>query len=354
MKIAIIGGGINGVMTAWELCKKNHNVTLYEKKKLMTQTSSKSSKLLHGGLRYLENFEFSLVKEALKDRAWWLKNAPKLTTPLKIYIPIYKNSRRSIWVYKIGLILYDFLAGKENIGAHNYHNLSSMSELCSELKKNKLIGGYSYFDGQMDDYKLGLWAANEVKKYKNFTLMENTTIGKLNLNGEIFFDENKKKFDRIINIAGPWASKILEDNDIDSYYKLDLIRGSHIIINRRSEHGFFLEVPNERRIFFALPYNRKTLIGTTEERQTIGEKIKPSKKEIKNLINAYNTYFVKSISEKDITESFSGLRPLIKSTSDPNKVTREYAIELNKNLINVFGGKWTTARQLAKKVANSL
>ena len=354
MNIAIIGGGINGVMTAWELCKKNHNVTLYEKKKLMTQTSSKSSKLLHGGLRYLENLEFGLVKEALNDRAWWLKNAPKLTTPLKIYIPIYKNSRRSAWVYKIGLFLYDFLAGKENIGAHKYHNLSSISELCSELKKNELIGGYSYFDGQMDDYKLGSWAASQVKKYKKFTLMENTAIDKMNLNGEIFFDGNKKRYDKVINIAGPWASKILEDNNISSIYKLDLIRGSHIIINRRSGNGFFLEVPNERRIFFVLPYNKKTLIGTTEERQTIGEQIKPSKKEITYLINAYNAHFVKPISEKDIADSFSGLRPLIKSSSDPNKVTREYAIEMNKNLINVFGGKWTTARQLAKKVANSM
>lgn len=353
MNVAIIGGGINGVMTAWELCKKNHNVTLYEKKKLMTQTSSKSSKLLHGGLRYLENFEFGLVKEALKDRAWWLKNAPKFATPLKIYIPIYKNSRRSVWVYKIGLFLYDFLAGKDNIDVHKFHNLQSMYELCCELKSNKLTGGYSYFDGQMDDYKLGLWAANEVKKYKNFTLMENTTVDKINLNGEIFLNENKKKFDKIINIAGPWASKILKDNDIKSNYQLDLIRGSHIVINRRSDHGFFLEAPNERRIFFVLPHNKKTLIGTTEERQTIGEKIKPRKKEIENLINSYNTYFVKSISKKDIVESFSGLRPLIKSSSNPNKATREYAIELNKNLINVFGGKWTTARQLAKKVANS-
>ena len=137
--------------------------------------------------------------------------------------------------------------------------------------------------------------------------MENTAIDKINLNGEIFFDGNKKRYDKVINIAGPWASKILEDNNISSTYKLDLIRGSHIIINRRSGNGFFLEVPNERRIFFVLPYNKKTLIGTTEERQTIGEQIKPSKKEIIYLINAYNAHFVKPISEKSLQHTLQQL-----------------------------------------------
>jgi glycerol-3-phosphate dehydrogenase len=110
MKIAVIGGGINGVMTAWELCKDGHNVTLFEKGALMSQTSSASSKLLHGGLRYLENFEFRLVKEALRERQWWINQVPDLAQPLKIFIPIYKQSRRPAWFYKIGLYLYDLIA----------------------------------------------------------------------------------------------------------------------------------------------------------------------------------------------------------------------------------------------------
>jgi len=183
MKIALIGGGINGIMTAWELCKYNHDVTLFEKNTLMSQTSSSSSKLLHGGLRYLENFEFRLVKEALRERQWWINQAPDLAQSLKIFIPVYKDSRRSAWLYKIGLYLYDLLAGKQNIGKHQNYNKSVMQELCPGLKINGLIKGFSYYDGQMDDYELGLWAADQVKQYKNFTSIEKTPILRVDVNG---------------------------------------------------------------------------------------------------------------------------------------------------------------------------
>ena len=117
MKIAVIGGGINGIMTAWELKKGGHEVFLFEKDSLMQHTSSASSKLLHGGLRYLENYEFRLVKEALRERSWWIKQAPELAKPLKIFLPVYKQSRRPAFLYKIGLVLYNLLAGKEKLGA---------------------------------------------------------------------------------------------------------------------------------------------------------------------------------------------------------------------------------------------
>lgn len=350
MKIAIIGGGINGVMAAWELCKSNHNVTLFEKKTVMSQTSSASSKLLHGGLRYLENFEFSLVKEALRERQWWINQAPDLVQPLKIFIPVYKQSKRPAWLYKTGLFLYDSFAGKENIGKHQSHNKSSMQDYCPKLKMDGLVKGFSYYDCQMDDYQLGLWAADQAKQYKNFTIMEETTIDQVDMNGEVVYGGIKKKFDKIINIAGPWAYQLLKDSNIDADYELDLVRGSHIVINRNLNHGYFLEVPGERRIIFVLPYKDQTLIGTTEVRQRISDEIKPSQSEILDLLRAYNHYFVEQITEQDIVKSFAGVRPLIKSFNDVNKASREYAIQSNKNLISVFGGKWTTSRQLAKKV----
>jgi len=354
MKIALIGGGINGIMTAWELCKYNHDVTLFEKNTLMSQTSSSSSKLLHGGLRYLENFEFRLVKEALRERQWWINQAPDLAQSLKIFIPVYKDSRRSAWLYKIGLYLYDLLAGKQNIGKHQNYNKSVMQELCPGLKINGLIKGFSYYDGQMDDYELGLWAADQVKQYKNFTSIEKTPILRVDVNGKIFYKGNKKQFDKVINVAGPWAYQLLEDSDIDSNYKLDLVRGSHVIVNRKHDHGYFLEVPDDRRIFFVLPFKGQTLIGTTEVRQKISDEIKITKSEIHNLLTAYNNYFINSIKEEDVVDSFAGLRPLVKSSKDINKASREYAIQTNKNLISVFGGKWTTARQLAKKIVKTI
>jgi len=147
---------------------------------------------------------------------------------------------------------------------------------------------------------------------------------------------------------------LLKDSDIDSNYELDLVRGSHIVINRKLDHGYFLEIPNERRIFFVLPYKGQTLIGTTEVRQKISDEIKPTQSEILNLLRAYNHYFIEQITEQDVVKSFAGVRPLVKSSNDASKATREYAIQTNKHLISVFGGKWTTARQLAKKVVKAL
>ena len=232
MKIAVIGGGINGIMTAWELCKHHHDVTLFERSTLMSQTSSASSKLLHGGLRYLENFEFRLVKESLRERHWWIAQAPDLAQPLKIFIPVYKHSRRPAWLYKIGLYLYDLFAGKQNIGKHQSHNKVSMQRLCPGLKTNSLVKGFSYYDGQMDDFQLGLWAVDQVKQYQNFTALEGITVDRIDVNGEISFNGNKEQFDKVINVAGPWAYQLLKDSNIDSEYELDLVRGSHLIINK--------------------------------------------------------------------------------------------------------------------------
>jgi len=354
MKIAVIGGGINGIMTAWELCERHHDVTLFEKNTLMSQTSSSSSKLLHGGLRYLENFEFRLVKEALIERQWWINQVPDLAWPLKIFIPVYKQSRRPAWLYKIGLYLYDLFAGKKNIGKHRNHNKASMQELCPGLKMNGLVKGFSYYDGQMDDYQLGIWAIDQAKQYKNFTTIEKTTIDRVDINGEISYNGNKEQFDKVINVAGPWAYQLLKDSNIDSDYELDLVRGSHIVVNRKLDHGYFLEAPGEKRIFFVLPHQGQTLIGTTEVRQSIIDEIIPTRLEITYLIDAYNYYFKDEIIEKDVIKGFSGVRPLIKSSNSANKTTREYAIEVNKDLISVFGGKWTTARQLAKKVVKMI
>lgn len=352
--IAVIGGGINGIMSAWELLKQGHSVTLFEKGEVMQQTSSASSKLLHGGLRYLENFEFRLVKEALKERQWWISQAPHLAQPLKLYIPIYQNNRRPAWMYKLGLWLYDLLAGEQNIGKHQSFSQEQIKEACPELRSENLITGFSYFDGQMDDYHLGIWALEQAKQ-QGVVIREHREVTKIDTQGNLTLaDGSIQTFDKIVNVAGPWAEQLLKQSNIKPEYTLDLVRGSHILIDQVIQNGYFLEVPNERRIFFVLPYQGKTLIGTTEERQTLNDDIKPSEQEIDYLINAYNHYFKAPINKQNIVQSFAGLRPLIKSAYNPNKATREYAIQQNQNLITIFGGKWTTARQLAIKISREI
>jgi glycerol-3-phosphate dehydrogenase len=290
--IAIIGGGINGIMTAWELLKQGHRVTLFEKGEVMKQTSSASSKLLHGGLRYLENYEFRLVQEALKERQWWINQAPHLAQPLKLYIPIYRNNRRPAWMYKLGLWLYDLLAGKQNIGKHQSLNQQQIQQNCSELKTENLIKGFSYFDGQMDDYQFGLWALEQAKKQHSLVIRENCEVIQVDQQGKLILaDGTALSFDKIINIAGPWAEQLLRRSNIKPNYVLDLVRGSHIVLDMPIKNGYFLEIPNERRIFFVLPYQGKMLVGTTEQRQTLNNDIKPSEEEIDYLINAYNYYF---------------------------------------------------------------
>jgi glycerol-3-phosphate dehydrogenase len=400
MNVAVIGGGINGIMTAWELLKQGHSVTLYEKGEVMKQTSSASSKLLHGGLRYLENYEFRLVQEALIERQWWIQQIEcqsdnldyhserseeslneescSLAHPLKLYIPVYQSSRRSGWMYKLGLWLYDTLAGKQNIGKHQSLSKQRMHQACSQLKTQGLKKGFSFYDGQMDDYQLGTWALDQAKKQLGLVVQEHTEVVKVDVQGNLTLaNGSSQTFDKIINIAGPWAEQLLIQSHIKTECNLDLVRGSHILVETNlshgstqintdketqknirenpcssvaEEHGYLLEVPNERRIFFVLPYQGKTLIGTTEERQSLNDDIKPSEQEIDYLINAYNHYFKTPISRQDIVQSFAGLRPLIKSADNPSKATREYAIQQNQNLITVLGGKWTTARQLGIKV----
>jgi glycerol-3-phosphate dehydrogenase len=353
MKIAVIGGGINGIMSAWALAQEGYTVQLFEKNTIMSQTSSASSKLLHGGLRYLENLEFRLVREGLQERKWWIDQAPHLAYPLRIYIPIYKDSRRPSWMFRIALKFYDILSGSKKLGKTKSYTSSEMSKECPSLKSDGLKCGFSFVDGQMDDKVLGLWAADRCMR-DGVIIHENSTVEKVDGDGNLWIDGEHKHFDRIINIAGPWVESLLKESGIKSKHELDLVRGSHIVIEGKLSHGYLLEVPHEDRIFFVLPYQGQTLIGTTEVRQEINEPIKVSEDEINYLICAYNHYFESPISSHDIVKRFSGIRPLIKSSIDPTYATREYEIETYGSLTSVFGGKWTTARQLGKTVVRSI
>lgn len=339
---------------AWQLLKDGHRVTLFEKNKLMSATSSASSKLLHGGLRYLENFEFRLVFEALKERDQWLAREADLVRPIRIIYPIFKNARRNKWLVGTGVWLYKLMALKSPLPSPQWINKDELLKLTPTLKKNCLKGGYQFYDAQMDDYALGCWIAEQSKNL-GLVVFENKEISQLRLNGELIDSAGViYKYDRIINAAGPWSENLLRNSKLSSSFKLDLVRGSHIVVNRHCDQAYILEAPNEKRIFFVLPWKGKMLIGTTEVRQGLNEEIECSKEEMTYLIDAYNHWMQDEIVMDDIQESFAGLRPLIKSSTNPSLATREYVISKNKALINVFGGKWTTCCALAKKVAKKI
>ncbi len=352
MQVAVIGGGINGLCIAWQLAIDGYSVSLYEKGALMAETSSASTKLLHGGLRYLEQGSFGLVKEALRERAWWLAHAPQLAHPVELLLPIYQSGR-SRWLVKCGLLLYDLLAGNKNIQSHSWCDLTTIMADQTPLNTTGLLGGYRFFDGQMDDHALGLWVAEQASQL-GVNIVEQMLVDKVTVDGDVILGGQTLHFDRVINVAGPWAEQLLTNSGIVSQYRLDLVRGSHLLLSGQLTRGYFLEHPKDQRVFFTLPYQGKILLGTTEVRQAIDEANQCSSQERDYLLEGFNHFFENNKSEHDIISCFSGLRPLLRSADDPNKASREYEIERINCLINVWGGKWTTSRSLARKVVKNL
>jgi len=350
MKVAVVGGGINGVMSAWALALNGCSVDLFERGLLMGATSSASTKLLHGGLRYLEQGHLRLVREALHERRWWMIRAPHLAKPLEIRVPVYKYSRRPGWMIRCGLALYDWLAGKASLGRSHWCSREEILAGYADLRSDDLLGAFAFFDGQMDDHALGLWAAEKAAA-AGVKMHTETAVEAIAPDATVTIDGKRCCYDRVVNAAGPWARQLLDASGITTRHDLDLVRGSHILLNRSCESGFLLQSPSDGRICFVLPHQGKTLVGTTEVRQKLSEPICCSSEEKNYLLELYRHYFPSR--QAEICEVFSGLRPLIRSHANPNKATREYAIETTHKLVTVYGGKWTTSRALGLRVAEA-
>ncbi|MCT6698091.1 glycerol-3-phosphate dehydrogenase/oxidase [Rheinheimera sp. 4Y26] len=355
MRIAVIGGGINGLASAWQLALAGHQVELFERDALMQATSAASSKLLHGGLRYLEQGHVRLVQEALRERRWWIKKAPRLTRRLPILYPIYQDGRRPRWQLKIGLWLYDFLSGRKGIGRHRWLTQTQLLRCSPELNPEGLTGGYLFFDGQMQDQQLGLWVAAQAEK-KGVKIHQHSPVAAVRANGALQLQGSSDwlQFDRVINVAGPWSNQLLEQSGLVVQQQLDLVRGSHLLLPPVSKYGHMLEVPGENRIVFVLPYQGQTLLGTTEVRQSLAEPIACSHDERAYLLDVYNHYFVTSRNAADIIREFAGVRPLLGGSADASSASREYSMHWQQQLLTVTGGKWTTARALAQQVVQQV
>lgn len=349
-RVAVIGGGINGVMSAWALRRAGHDVEVFERGRLMDATSSASTKLLHGGLRYLENGEFRLVREALRERAWWLAQAPHLAHPLRLILPVYGWSRRSRCTVGLGLGLYGLLAGGHALGPSRWHGREALRRLAPDLHSDDLRGGFTFYDGQMDDRALGLWAAEQAA-VAGVRIHEDAPVARIDAEGGVWTDAGRQPFDRVVNVAGPWAVRLLEASGLPCRHTLDLVRGSHLVLDRPCPAGLLAEVRDERRIAFILPWQGRTLVGTTEVRQGLDEAPACSDAERDYLLAFHNRVLSTPAGIADIAGTFSGMRPLLRSADDPGRATREYAIEEHGKVVSVFGGKWTTARALGEQVA---
>lgn len=353
MDVGIVGGGINGLCCAWQLAKQGHEVSLYERSTLMSATSGASSKLLHGGLRYLENREFRLVREALRERDAWIKRAPHLATPLRLVMPIYRTSRRPAWRVALGLFLYDHLAGKSLLPKARRLSARELVQREPALRTSGLLGGYEFSDGQMDDRALGLWVADQAR-HAGVEIRENTEVLALGRDGEVSTAAGlTRRHDRLVNVAGPWAKRLMQESGVQTPYELDLVRGSHLVLRQPCEQAFLLEAPRDGRVFFVLPWKGDCLLGTTEVRQSLDEPIACSQAEEDYLLEAWAHYFPDQ--RPQVVNRFSGLRPLIKTGArDPSRASREYLIHRVDRIVTVLGGKWTTAPALAERVSRAI
>ena len=359
--IFIIGGGINGAGIARDASGRGLKVYLAEKGKVGSATSSWSSKLIHGGLRYLENYEFKLVAESLREREVITQIAPAITKPLPFVIPHTKKLRSKLLI-RLGLFLYDNLGGKTKIPKSSKVIFAKQYQ---NILQSKFTEGFRYYDVQVDDKKLVEMNIDDAKKMGAIIAEDTKVINANRIDNywEITLNNNEKiKSKILINAAGPWINETVNNVlKINAKKSIRLVRGSHIITKKLYEDEVAFTLQNEdNRVVFVIPYKGKySLIGTTEVDVDTPDNPSISNEEKIYLINTINNHFIKQISQEDIVETYSGIRPLIEDFKDATKVTRDYIFDLNEDnsqapLLNIYGGKLTTYRKLAENVLLAL
>ncbi len=371
--ILIIGGGINGCGIARDAIGRGYSVYLCEEHDLASGTSSQSTKLIHGGLRYLEYYEFRLVREALTEREILWNIAPHLIHPKRFILPHHKGLRPA-WLIRLGLFLYDHIGGRKKLPVTTVLNLNN--DISGDVLEQNYHKAFEYSDCAVDDARLVILNALDAAERGASinTRSKCVNLQRQNKENKPFWlvtveDQKNKKITSIkaqivINAAGPWADMILEqlqtDNTDNTKSKnLRLVQGSHIIVPKLYTHEkCYIFQNKDNRITFAIPYQDQfTLIGTTDlDYQGDPRNAKITQNEIDYLCHAANQYFKHKIKPAVIVASFAGIRSLYNDgESKAQEATRDYVLDVNQTnknaaLINVFGGKITTYRRLAESV----
>lgn len=355
-RVAVIGGGINGAGIAWELARRGYRTTLFDKKGFGGATSSVTSKLIHGGLRYLEHFEFGLVRESLRARAFLLETLPDLVRPLEFVLPVYRGVSRPLWMLAIGLTLYDLLAGRDNLGRHRRLTAEQV-QASAPLRPRGLRGGFRYFDAQVDDAELVRRVIRAAVR-DGLDAREFAPVSAVERQGAQWAVTTTaaESFDALVVAVGPWMNEFLRANRLPTRTSLTLVRGSHLILDRLvSPVALLLQSPEDRRVFFVIPWEGHSMVGTTEVlHEGPLETIQPSPAEVEYLLDRFNLYFPAKITRNNVARTTAGVRPLIGDKGDLGKISRDYRIERDDTLIKVFGGKMTTFLSLARKVGHTV
>lgn len=363
--LVVIGGGINGVGIAADAAGRGLKVALFEARDLASATSSNSSKLIHGGLRYLEHYEFRLVKEALAEREVLLGMAPHIAKPMRFRLP-HRPHLRPAWMIRAGLFLYDNLAKRDRLKGSVGLRFSEGDGLKREIRK-----GFEYSDAWVDDARLVVLNAM-LARDKGAQIDTRTTCVDAHREGKCWQvtleREGGERFtvsaNALVNAAGPWVKQFYDEGlHQRSPRGIRLIKGSHMVVPRIHEREEAYILQNEdKRIVFVIPYQQDfSLIGTTDvEHKGSPREARMSQAEIDYLCQVVNAHFTRQISPEEVVWTYAGVRPLCDDESDsPQAVTRDYTLEVSGSeqeapLLSVFGGKLTTYRKLAQAACHKL
>ena len=367
--LAIVGGGVNGCGIARDAAGRGNSVFLCEMNDLASGTSSWSTKLVHGGLRYLEYYEFRLVREALIEREILWQIAPHIIRPLRFVLP-HHSGLRPAWLLRLGLFLYDHLGGRKLLPPTRSVNLRS-DEVGRPLIAGRYSTGFEYSDCFVDDARLVVLTARDAAD-RGAVIRTRTRATAIRQDGSnwLVTTENTQTGERetikaraLVNAAGPWVEQVLSTGaGVNAKAKVRLVQGSHIVVRKLYDHDRAYIFQNaDGRIIFVIPYqNEFSLIGTTDrDYQGDPAKVKATDEEIAYLCAALGEYIAKPVTPADVVWSYSGVRPLYDDgASEAKAATRDYVFELDTPgglpLLSIYGGKITTYRRLSEEALERL
>ncbi|AKH19730.1 glycerol-3-phosphate dehydrogenase [Sedimenticola thiotaurini] len=365
--LLVIGGGINGVGVARDAAGRGLSVCLCEMDDLAGHTSSASTKLIHGGLRYLEQYDFKLVHHALREREVLLASAPHIIHPIRFVLP-HNDSLRPEWMIRLGLFLYDHLGGRKRLAGSKHIRFNTHQ--AGRALKPLFRSGFEYADCRVADARLvvlnALDAAARGAVIKTHTraevLVRGTTHWRVTVRNQRDGSASTILARAVVNAAGPWVERVWKGDSVGRHARgIRFVKGSHIVVPRLFEHNdaYIFQHP-DGRVLFAIPFESDfTLLGTTEiELSTLPEENRISPEEVAYICQAVSDYFIRPVEPADVVWSFSGVRPLYDDAAgNASRVTRDYNLHLDRDqapILSVYGGKITTYRRLAEEVLGLL
>lgn len=372
--VLVIGGGINGAGIARDAARRGMTVALVEMRDLAFGTSSRSSKLVHGGLRYLEQMEFSLVFEAVSERRILMDIAPHLVNPLGFLFPVYKGSRRSLWQINAGMWLYDGLSLFRSPKLHRKLNAKEIAKEEPSLRREKIAGAPLYYDCSTDDARLTLESALDAvqcgavvstyTKMESFLYNENGRMNGAKVRDTLNGKEKEIRAHVVINATGPWTDRTLSASRVPSKSLLRPTKGIHIVVDAAVlpvNNAVVCFHPVDGRVLFAIPWGEQTYIGTTDtDFDGDPAEICASSEDVRYIIDAANFYFPDAeLKSEHVIATWAGLRPLMAANVESNdvdesSVSREHQILVGTDgLITIAGGKLTTYRKMSEEVVDT-